>query len=124
MNTKPFGPTTHGAIDYVFVASNLLAPTLFDLKGPSRTLSYAFGVSAGILNALTDHQLGVRRVIPSRLHGRIDTPFVPMLLLLPWATGALEQQGARRYFTSFFLAALANHLLTDYDAHESGVAAA
>lgn len=116
MSSKPFGAATHGAIDYAFVASLLLAPTLLGLQGSARTLCYTFGGAAGVLNALTDHPLGIRRVIPLRVHGQVDTPFVPILLALPWATGALRQPNARRFFTSFFLAALTNYLLTDYRA--------
>lgn len=39
---KPFGPTTHGAIDYGFVAILALVPRLFVLTGSARTISYAF----------------------------------------------------------------------------------
>jgi hypothetical protein len=48
-------------------------------------------------------------------------PFVPALPLLPWATGALRQLNARRYFLSFFTIALANYLLTDYKACERDI---
>lgn len=120
MSTKPFGPGLHSAIDYGFVATLLLAPTLFDLKGSARTLCYAFGGAAGILTALTDQPLAVKRLVPFRVHGEVDTPFVPTLLLLPWATGALGQPNARRFFTGFFFVVLTNYLLTDYRADESG----
>jgi len=67
---------------------------------------------------LTNHPLGLVHVVPLRVHGQLETPFVPSLLLLPWATGALKQPNARRYFLSFFSIALANYLLTDYNAYE------
>lgn len=118
MNRKPIGPKAHGAIDYGFVTMQTLAPTLFDLKGPARVLCYAFAATQGILNALTDHPLGAKRVVPLRVRGQLETPFVPSLLLLPWVTGALKQRNARRYFASFFSIALANYLLTDYNAYE------
>lgn len=118
MNKKPFGPGTHAAIDYGFVATLLLAPDLFKLRGAARTLCYAFGGAAGVLTALTDQPLALKRVVPFRVHGQIDTPFVPTLLLLPWATGALEARNARRFFLSFSAVVLTNYLLTDYDASE------
>lgn len=118
MNYKPIGPKAHGAIDYGFVAMNALAPTLFNLKGAARTLCYAFAGTQGLLNAFTDHPLGLRRLVPLRVHGELETPFVPSLLVLPWVTGALRQRNARRYFLSFFGIALANYLLTDYRAYE------
>lgn len=120
MNWKPIGPTAHGAIDYGFVTVQTLAPRLFGLAGPARTLCYAFAATRGALNALTDHPLGLKRVVPLRVHGQCETPFVPALLLFPWLTGALKQPRARRYFLSFFCVVLANYLLTDYNANEPG----
>jgi hypothetical protein len=118
MSSKPVGPTSHGIIDYGFVTMQALAPTLFHLKGPAKTLCYSFAITQGILNALTDHQVGVKRVVSFRKHGELETPFVPALLMLPWITGALKQRNASLYFFSFFGIALANYLLTDYQANE------
>lgn len=118
MSDKPIGPTAHGAIDYGFVTLQTLAPSLFGLQGAARVLCYTFAGTQGVLNALTDHPLGLKRVIPLRVHGELETPFVPALLVLPWLTGALKQRNARRYFLSFFSIAIANYLLTDYNAYE------
>jgi hypothetical protein len=117
---KPIGPKAHGAIDYGFVTLQALAPSLFGLKGPAQVLYYPFAGMQGVLNALTDHPLGLKRVVPLRVHGQLETPFVPALLVLPWVTGALKQRNARRYFLSFFGIAAANYLLTDYKAYERG----
>lgn len=119
MNRKPIGPTAHGAIDYGFVTMQLLAPSLFGLKGNARRLCYLFAALQGTLNALTAHPLGLKKLVPLRVHGQLEIPFVPALLILPWATGALQQERARRYFVPFFFVALANYLLTDYNAYES-----
>ncbi len=118
MTSKPIGPTAHGAIDYGFVTLQTLAPRLFGLGGKARRLCYAFAGFQGLINALTDHPLGLKRVIPLRVHGQLETPFVPALLVLPWMVGALEQRNARRYFLSFFGIALTNYLLTDDKARE------
>ena len=118
MNSKVFGPKAHCAIDYGFVAMLLSAPRLFGLKGAARTLCYTFGGSAGLLTALTVQPYALRRVVPFRVHGQVDTPFVPTLLILPWATGALKQRSARLFFFSFFAVVLTNYLLTDYSASE------
>jgi len=115
---KPIGPKLHGAIDYGFVTLQTLAPTLFNLKGSARTLCYVFAGTQGIINTFTDHPLGLKPLIPLKVHGQLETPFVPALVLLPWATGALKQRNARWYFFSFFGIALANYLLSDYNAYE------
>ncbi|WP_017733687.1 hypothetical protein [Nafulsella turpanensis] len=118
MRRKPIGPKLHGAIDYGFFSIQMLAPGLFGLKGTARTLCYAFGASQGLLNLFTSQPLALKKVVPFRVHGQLETPFVPSLILLPWITGALKQRNARRYFISFFSIALANFLLTDYKAFE------
>ena len=118
MNRKPIGPRAHGAIDYGFVTLQALAPSLFGLTGVARLLCYVFAAKQGVLNALTDHPLGIKRIVALRVHGQLETPFVPSLILIPWATGALKQRNARYYFLSFFVIALANYLLTDYKAYE------
>jgi hypothetical protein len=57
---------------------------------------------------LTDQPYALKRVVPFRVHGQLQTPFVPALVLVPWLTGALKQRKARRYFFSFFAVAPAN----------------
>ena len=101
MAKRPFGPKEHCTIDDGFVAALLSAPSLFGLKGSARTLCYFFGGAAGVLTALTNQPFAWRRVVPFRVHGQVDTPFVPTLLLLPWMTGALQQRNARRFFFPF-----------------------
>jgi len=118
MKRKPIGPTAHGAIDYGFVTLQTLAPTLFGLKGPAKTLCYTFAAAQGVINTFSDHPLGVKGLIPFRVHGQLETPFVPALLVLPWVTGAFRQRNARRYFFAFFGVALVNYLLTDYNAYD------
>jgi hypothetical protein len=119
MTTKPIGPTAHGLIDYAFVTLQALAPTLFDLREPARSIAYGFALSQGLLNMLTDHPVGVKRVVPLRVHGQLEVPFVPALLVVPLLAGALKQRNARRYFLSFFAIAATNFVLTDYNAYEA-----
>lgn len=120
MRYQPIGPKLHGAIDYGFFSIQMLAPSLFGLKGTARTLCYAFGASQGILNIFTNQPLALKKIVPFRIHGQLETPFVPSLLLLPYLSGALKERNARPYFISFFGIALANYLLTDYRAYEKG----
>ena len=118
MYRKPIGPTAHGLIDYAFATLNTLAPALFGLTGPAKAICYSFAATQGTLNALTDTPVGVKKVVPLRMHGKLETPYVPAILLLPWVTGALRQRNARLYFGAFFAMAVTNYLLTDYNAYE------
>ncbi|RDC62692.1 hypothetical protein [Adhaeribacter pallidiroseus] len=118
MNNKPIGPTAHGLIDYGFVTLQTLAPSLFNFKGSAKTLCYAFAGTQGILNIFTNHPVAVKRLVPFKVHGQIETPFLPALIALPLLTGALKQRYAQAYFFTFFGVALANYLLTDYQYYE------
>jgi len=118
MDRKPIGPTGHGAIDYAFATLSTLAPTLFGLEGPARTIGYSLPASQGLLNALTDHFIGISKLVSLRMHGKLETPYVPAILLLPWLTGAFKQRNARIYFGTFFAMAVTNYMLTDYNAYE------
>ena len=67
---------------------------------------------------MTKQPYALRRAVTFRTHGHVDTPFVPTLLLLIWATSALKQRNARCFFYAFTAVALTNYLLSDYDAPE------
>lgn len=118
MNQKPIGPKLHGALDYGLSALQIAVPTLLKLNKKARTVSYAFAGTQGLINTFTDHSLGVKPLIPFKLHGQLEAPFIPALLVLPWATGALKKPKARIYFFALFGIALTNFLLTDYQANE------
>lgn len=120
MKTKPIGPLAHGMIDYGYSAIQALAPSLFGLKGSARSLCYGFAATQGIVSTLTDYPLGIKRIIPFRRHGQLETPVIPALILLPWVTGALKKGKARGYFLAIFAVSLATYLLTDYRANEKG----
>jgi len=120
MKSKPIGPKAHGAIDYGFATINALAPTLLNLQGPAKTLCYAFAGTQGLLNMLTDQPLALKKLVPFKVHGQLEAPYVPALLLLLLVTGAMKQRKTRNYFLAFFGIALANYLLTDYKANEPG----
>lgn len=113
---KPISPRAHGAIDYGFLAANLLAPSILGLKGSARTLSYLFGGTQGALNALTDHPLALKRLVPFRTHGTVELSSGPLFVLLPWLTGALQVPRARNYFLALGAVLVTVYNLTDWDA--------
>lgn len=115
---KPIGPTAHVALDYGFTAAEFLAPTVFHLHGAARKLCFILGAMRGAINALTDHPSGVKRVIPFQVHGKLETPFLPAVSVLPRVTGVLGERNARRFFIPYFRLAAANYSLTDDNACE------
>jgi hypothetical protein len=53
------------------------------------------------------------------MHGKLETPYVPAILALPWLMGAFKQRNARLHFGAFFAIAVTNYLLTDFNAYET-----
>lgn len=116
MNKKPISPETHGAIDYGFLGLMLAAPSLLGLNGPARTLPYLFGAVQGVLNALTDQPLAVKRLVPFHTHGRIELASAPAFVALPVLTGAMKEGKAHGFFLGALGLLTAVYLLTDWDA--------
>ena len=70
--SKPLTPRTHGVLDYAVVAVFALAPTVFGLTGLAATLAYALAGVHLAMTLLTAFPLGVARVIPFPLHGKVE----------------------------------------------------
>lgn len=112
---KPISPDDHILIDYVFVAAILAAPSVLGFKGAARAVCYGIGATAGTLVALSDSPKAVKPLIPMKVHGALDAPFVPALVAVPLACGAMKKPKERWFFISYCLGALTNFLLTDYE---------
>lgn len=65
----------HAFLDYPVALVLMAAPVLLELGepgSPERWLSIGVGVAAFVLTLLTDHQLGVFRVLPYGFHLLVD----------------------------------------------------
>lgn len=86
MNKLP--PAIHGILDYVTVVYFLLAPSLFALTPTVATISYLLGVVHSILTILTNFPLGMKKMIPFRIHGFIELLIATALILMPVLMGS------------------------------------
>ncbi len=96
--------TMHAYLDYPVALSLMIAPFLLHLGGShplARWLAVGTGVAAFLLTLLTDHQLGVLRVLPYSVHLLVDFVVGVVFLVAPilfgftgldawyyWANGA------------------------------------
>jgi hypothetical protein len=88
----------HAAVDYAAGPALVAAPTLLRLNG-SRASALAprvVGASTTALNALSDHDLAARRVVPMRAHLAADAVAGVALAAVPWVTGA-ARNGVRHW---------------------------
>jgi hypothetical protein len=82
----------HAAVDYAAGPALIAAPTLLRLNG-SRASALAprvVGASTTALNALSDHDLAARRIVPMRAHLAADAVAGVALAAVPWVTGAAK----------------------------------
>ncbi len=80
----------HSYLDYPVALSLIALPFLLGLGDSSAAalwLSVATGMAAFILTLLTDHQLGVFRIIPYRAHLTVDSLVGVTFLLAPFLFG-------------------------------------
>ncbi|HEX8323342.1 MAG TPA: hypothetical protein VF595_05455 [Tepidisphaeraceae bacterium] len=112
----PIKRRAHGAMDYGLVAAQFVLPSLLNLKGPARTLSYLFAGTQLAVNAMTDQPLAAKKALPFKTHGTLDAATAPLLLTLPLLTGAIRERKAGAYFFGVFGALAATYVLTDWNA--------
>ena len=98
MNTRVIPTRLHGALDYLSTPALVAAPELLRLNGArgSTVPPRVAGVGAGVYSALTDYELGVRRIIPMRAHLTLDALSGALLALSPWMFGS-ARQGVRHW---------------------------
>ena len=90
MDPRFITKTMHAFLDYPVALSLMAAPFLLGL-GSSHPLALwlavGTGVAAFILTLLTDHKLGVFRVLPYSVHLAVDALVAVMFLLAPSVFG-------------------------------------
>lgn len=76
----------HGVLDYVAGLVLIFAPMLlgFAHGGPAQTVPQVMGVAAIALALVTDHELGLLRLIPMPVHLALDFAGGLVLLASPW----------------------------------------
>ena len=114
--TKPLSPRTHVALDYAVGAALLTLPHALRLRRRARIFFGAFGALAAVVNALTDAPLGVRRVIPFRVHRLIDLATDPLYVAVPLLSGIAREPRARALWLATTGALATSVALTDWDA--------
>jgi len=119
MARKPTSPDMHVLADYGVVALNVVAPFIFNFIEPARNAAWILAGTVLLLNGMTDNRFGLVKVIPFRVHGLIELPFLAVILVLPWLMGAFQQDVAMYYFITLFVIATVHFLLTDWKAPSS-----
>lgn len=97
MNKLP--PAIHGILDYVIVVYFLLAPALFTLTPTVATISYLLGTVHLMMTLFTKFTLGIKKIIPFRIHGFVELIVAILLIVMP----ALMGESVTFYDSLFFI---------------------
>ena len=90
MNIRFVTKTIHAYLDYPVALALMTLPFLLGLGSEmplALWLSVVTGVAAFVLTVLTDHHLGIIRVIPYRIHVAVDLVVGLIFLIAPFLFG-------------------------------------
>jgi hypothetical protein len=82
--------TIHAYLDYPVAIALMAAPTLLGLGGSNPAalfISPIVGAAAFVLTVFTNHEMGVFRVLPYRVHLAVDLAVGLTFLALPFLLG-------------------------------------
>ena len=74
----------HGFVDYGVAVVELALPRLLGAGSGARRLLRFSGANAALLGAVTQHDLGVVKVLPMRAHLALDAAFAAVFLAAPF----------------------------------------
>src|SRR5579862_7379359 len=78
---KIISDEVHAALDYVTVVIFALAPTVMGLSGLPATISYVLAIVHLAMTLLTDMPLSYAKLVPIKLHARVEAVVGPVLAL-------------------------------------------
>jgi hypothetical protein len=103
MKLRRIPTSVHAVTDYVTAPVLVAAPEVFGMRrlSPAAIAPRAAGAAAAVYSALTDYELGVRRLIPMRIHLALDAASGAALGAVPWITRSAR--GGKRYWLPHML---------------------
>jgi len=111
---KPISPRMHGVLDYSTLLTTVAAARLLDFSRPAARTALGWAAGYGVLSALTDYPLAVRRTVPFRVHGAVDVALALALPAAPWVMGFSRDRRARNFFLGLTALTAVVTALTDW----------
>ena len=112
---KPISPRVHGVIDYGTSAAVAAAPAVFDIPRAARNLFEGLATGYTGLSSLTDYPLGLKRLVPFKVHGAAELAIAAVLPAMPWLLGFANDRAARNMCIGLSAFTLVVSALTDWD---------
>ena len=106
----------HGIGDYGSALALILAGLLVSGTGTARGTGIVLGLVLLVVSVLTDYPLGVRRVIPFKVHSAGDYVGAASLIVAPFLLGFNDtDEGLTAFYIAIGAILVVVSLLTDYD---------
>ena len=115
---KIISPTLHGVLDYFTCALFAAAPSLFGFTGTYATVCYILAGGYLLISLLTNMPLGILKVLPFWLHGRLELVSGFVFIISPWLFGFAENGVARNFFVAMGAVFLVVFLCTQWRTQE------
>jgi hypothetical protein len=87
MGLRVISTKAHGIADYLSAPALLALPGLLELEGPPKLAMQAVGATVLATAPFTDYEVGVKRVVPMRVHLALDLASGLLMAASPAAGG-------------------------------------
>ncbi|WP_459852713.1 hypothetical protein [Dongia sp. agr-C8] len=95
---KIFCDKIHGVLDYGVVVIFATAPGQIGITGLSAALCYALAAAQLVMTLCSDMPLGLKKIIPMRIHGLVELTVSLALIAIGWILPSLFASG-QLFFT-------------------------
>ena len=118
--TKMLKPLPHAVADYALAATMIASPWLFGFSRNRKAKANAVATGLGVLglSLMTKYPLGVVKMIPFPVHGKIEAAAGALTATAPWLMGFSRNGRAKWTHLLSGLGTLAVYAVTDYQAAE------
>jgi hypothetical protein len=116
MDTNLLSPKAHGIMDYALAATLLTAPKALGINNKAVRMYALLAAKLTTYNLLTDHPVGVKPAISMETHKKIDYANLGVLLMGFLSKRVRKDQRALAFHSAVTVMAVANVLLTDWEA--------
>ena len=116
---KIISPTLHGVLDYLTCGLFAMAPSLFGFTGTYATVCYLLAGGYLVISLITNMPLGILKLLPFWLHGRLELVSGLVFIASPWLFGFAHDNGvARNFFVAMGVVFLVVFLCTRWRTQE------
>lgn len=115
---RPVSPAAHGIMDYVISGIELAAVPFFGMNSKAVRTYQAIGAGYTLVNALTKTPVGLKKVIPLKVHQKGDLGLLAGLAVLSAVPFIRKDKKALLFTLGFLGVAALQYLLTDYNAEK------